>query len=318
MLDPTQVVALHAEFTSRCNLHCKHCARTDPDSGNTINSLPLQSVDPTTFEHVIKQLPNLKLIHSCGNYGDIVAYNHLFDIVEICKQQNIELLRLYTNGSARTTQYWSELGYNTKNSAEVVFSIDGLADTNYIYRDGSNWNTIMDNTQSFIDAGGNAIWEMLVFSHNEHQVEYAKTLANKMGFKEFRVKKANRFHLVDKETVKPTSIKQFRHNVETTSIISCKYKNMNWLYMSFEGELMPCCWIGGAKYKINQEKNQFLDFYNQHSGKDLNVQKNTVKEILTGSFFTALQNSWTDNPLSVCVNKCSNCDTVQDKYVVDL
>jgi MoaA/NifB/PqqE/SkfB family radical SAM enzyme len=316
VLDPAEVVALHAEFTSRCNLHCKHCARTNPDNGNTIDSLPLQSVDPATFEHVLTQLPNLKLIHSCGNYGDIVAYNHLFDIVEICKQHNIELLRLYTNGSARLPQYWQDLGTLCSDSVEVVFSIDGLEDTNHIYRDGSNWNSIMANTQAFISAGGNAIWEMLVFSHNEHQVDQAKALASKMGFKEFRVKKANRFHLVDKETVKPTKIEQFRHTVEESSVIHCKYQDMKWLYMSFEGELMPCCWIGGSKYKTNQQKNQFLDFYNSCQGVELDVTRNSVKDILKGTFFTELQKSWSNEPLTVCKNKCSNCNSVNDKYVV--
>lgn len=51
----------------------------------------------------------------------------------------------------------------------------------------------MANAQSFIQAGGIARWEFLVFKHNEHQVEQARQLAKDMGFKAFFVKRTARF-----------------------------------------------------------------------------------------------------------------------------
>ena len=56
--------------------------------------------------------------------------------------------------------------------SEVWFAIDGLEDTHSIYRQGTNWKKIIDNVMTFVDAGGKARWDMLVFQHNEHQVEY--------------------------------------------------------------------------------------------------------------------------------------------------
>jgi hypothetical protein len=51
----------------------------------------------------------------------------------------------------------------------------------------------MSNAQAFINAGGRARWDYIVFAHNEHQVEEAEALANKMGFEKFQYKKSARF-----------------------------------------------------------------------------------------------------------------------------
>jgi len=39
----------------------------------------------------------------------------------------------------------------------VIFSIDGFADTNSIYRQNTNWDRIMQSVNSFIQAGGKAV-----------------------------------------------------------------------------------------------------------------------------------------------------------------
>ena len=67
----------------------------------------------------------------------------------------------------------------------MTFSIDGLADTNKLYRIGINHERVMANAKAFIEAGGKARWKMIVFKHNEHQIDEAKQLAKDMGFWEF-------------------------------------------------------------------------------------------------------------------------------------
>ena len=66
-----------------------------------------------------------------------------------------------------------------------AFSIDGLADTNKLYRIGINHDRVMANAKAFIEAGGKARWKFIVFRHNEHQVEEARELAKDMGFWQF-------------------------------------------------------------------------------------------------------------------------------------
>ena len=69
----------------------------------------------------------------------------------------------------------------------IVFGSDGLSDTNHIYGRNTQWKFIMDSARTFIDAGGQAIWDFIVFEHNQHQVEKARTLSATLGFSKFNI-----------------------------------------------------------------------------------------------------------------------------------
>ena len=77
-----------------------------------------------------------------------------------------------------------------------MFGIDGLEDTNHIYRQGTVFKQIIRNVKAFIQAGGRAQWDFIVFKHNEHQVEKAGELSKKLGFEIFSIKRSNRFYKV--------------------------------------------------------------------------------------------------------------------------
>jgi len=315
MLNPNNVTGLHVELTSICNLNCPHCARTDSRTGETIESLPKKHLDPVTFNKVLGQLPNLQLLHFCGNYGDMVAYPNLFKIIDIIKSHNIPKVRFYTNGSARNLSFWKKLASETSDFCEVVFSIDGLADTNHIYRKGSNWEKIIQNLSEFTSNGGNATWEMLVFSHNEHQILEAENLSKSLGVTNFRIKKANRFNLTDSMAVSESKIEMFKYKVKESDIITCKYKEMEWLYLSFEGELFPCCWIGGSKFRQNQSSNDFYKEYLNYDTGLLDTNINSISTILKSSFYNDLQESWGFRPNNVCKKHCGNTNTILEKYI---
>jgi MoaA/NifB/PqqE/SkfB family radical SAM enzyme len=130
----------------------------------------------------------------CGNFGDPIAAKDTLEIFRYFRQHNDKMmLSLHTNGSAKTTEWWTELAHTLGRKGYVVFSVDGLADTNHLYRQNTNFDKIMQNAQAFIDAGGRARWDYIVFAHNEHQVEEAEKLSVKMGFEKFQIKKSARF-----------------------------------------------------------------------------------------------------------------------------
>ena len=86
------------------------------------------------------------------------------------------------NGGENLAKVYGRMG-------AVIFSVDGLADTNHIYRQGVVWDNVESNMRAFIDAGGRARWDFLIFEHNQHQVEEAEALANKWGCEKFMKKK---------------------------------------------------------------------------------------------------------------------------------
>ena len=123
------------------------------------------------------------------------------DMLEICEYidsvSSNTAVRVNTNGGMRKADWWGTLGklfakhpITTRNYWEVTFSIDGLEDTNHLYRRNVNWGILMENVDAFIKAGGNARWDYLIFKHNEHQIHEANTLSNTMGFTDFVPKKS--------------------------------------------------------------------------------------------------------------------------------
>lgn len=195
MYKAEEITTVHLEVTERCNASCPQCARNI--NGGEVNpqlhnaELSLNDVKQILKPKFIKQL---KRLYMCGNYGDPISATDTLEIFEYIRSQNAKMqLSFHTNASAKTPEWWSKLPAAMGKSHYVVFSVDGLEDTNHLYRQGTVWKNIMRNAEAFIAAGGRARWDYIVFGHNEHQVELARALAESMGFEKFNVKKSNRF-----------------------------------------------------------------------------------------------------------------------------
>ena len=153
-----------------------------------------------------------------------------------------------TNGGLQAAWWWTALGERLSNPLDyVVFSIDGLADTNHIYRKNVVWDRVIANAEAFIRAGGSAHWDMLVYEHNEHQVEQCEQLAQAMGFKWFRAKVSKRVSTVD--WLRPP--KDWSRPVIETGPIDCFRNNDQSLYLSARGVFHPCCWLGVTDYTVD-------------------------------------------------------------------
>lgn len=229
------IEGVHWEPSDKCNSACPMCPRYTFDGFEN----PGLANTEWTLDNFIKAWPeefikNLRKILSCGNFGDPCACRDFSKIYQYVREVNPTIgLACNTNASLRTPQWWYDLG--TVMRAEqnkgnyCTFSLDGLEDTNHIYRRKTNFKKSIENAQAFIDAGGVAHWDFIVFKHNEHQVEEARDMAIKMGFKNFNVKKTTRWanyndqgqgfypvyekgeHLYDLE--QPTDA-AFKHNFE--------------------------------------------------------------------------------------------------------
>ena len=75
----------------------------------------------------------------------------------------------------------------------VLFALDGTDKETYeYYRVKCVWEKTLENARAFIDAGGWAVWSMVQFSWNEHQLETAMDMAKDMGFLHFHTIYSNR------------------------------------------------------------------------------------------------------------------------------
>lgn len=237
-----EIQVLHLEPTDVCQAACTLCAReTDQEFDKsqknhlTVDQI-LAHIDTMTMQSIDKMF-------MCGVYGDPAAGRHTLDIYRYFRAINPEItLGMNTNGGIQNTAWWQTLGEIFHRQQDyVVFSIDGLEDTNHVYRRGVDWNKLMDNVRSYIGTGASAHWDMLVYRHNEHQVDACEQLARDMGFSWFRTKVSKRAWTGGLEFplnwAPPNLITK---NIECHALIEKS------AYIDARGNLWPCCWIGST------------------------------------------------------------------------
>jgi MoaA/NifB/PqqE/SkfB family radical SAM enzyme len=273
---------------------------------------------------IIKQLHRL---YMCGNLGDPIVAKDTLEIFHYLRKINPNIsLSMNTNGSARSTEWWESLA---KLNVTVRFGIDGLEDTHCLYRIGTDFDKIINNATSFIQAGGYAVWDMLVFQHNLHQVNECRQLSVNLGFKEFHSKNTARFNEgefrvlnVEGKTVNilyPTDrskeIKQKTYNrieiIEESKTIQCKVKEEKSIYVSATGTVTPCCWLDKEGMPLhNISRIDYMDTI----GKYYNLYENSLDEIFNSSLFTSIENSWNGRPLKECSKQCGQIDRFGEQF----
>lgn len=304
---------LNIEFSTACNAACPQCARyldDDPELGIRENpdvpqnTLTLSQVKELLDHNYLRQANHIKME---GTHGEPTMAQDCLDILHWFRSINTDItFQMHTNGSTRTPEWWGNLAkfftYRPGYRSVVVFSIDGLEDTNHIYRRRTVWSKIMKNAEAFIKAGGLAVWDMILYEHNEHQVLAARKLAKKMGFWSFGVK------ITQRNLIRPVAwLKQPRTWKQSqgsgTVKIDCIAKQIDELFISASGLYMPCCFINenawgphmpGSREQIHQVLGP-LDQYHARHGVD-----NAL------SLFRKVSDRWQHEPMEICKDMCGN------------
>jgi hypothetical protein len=229
--------------------------------GGPVNpNLPIAEL---RLEDVKKILPvefiqQLDLVYICGNYGDAVVARDTLAVFEHLRSVHPGIrLELHTNGNGRGAHWWARLA---RTIDKCIFAIDGLADTNHVYRREASWETVMRSARSFIEAGGRAQWTFIPFEHNEAQIPDAKSLSERLGFAHFRVKHTARFSGEQRMPVRNPAggIEYYLSAASISAVpatpshgdswrtceIRCKAAEESMIYISAQGFVFPCCWLG--------------------------------------------------------------------------
>lgn len=315
---------IHLELTSKCQARCPMCPRRI--NGGAIN--PLMSLNEITLEQfkewfTVPFIQQLDSLFMCGNLGDPIIAEDCLEIFQYLKETNPNMrLSMHTNGSARNIYWWKELA---KCNIKVTFGIDGLADTHKLYRVNTDWHTIIKNAKAFIEAGGEAEWHMLVFKHNEHQVDDCRAASADLGFKKFTTKHTSRFkdgkfNVLDDagKTVNilyPTEIsKKFTSKVINVvpSEIKCKAQKYKQIYISADGGVSPCCWLD-LSWQLTNQDNRIN--YMDEIGTFPNLNNNSLTSIFESGFFNKIEATWENNPLAECSKQCGNFDKSGAQFV---
>lgn len=326
MYNLNSIRVVHLEVTSNCQARCPMCPRRI--QGGPIN--PYIKIEDITLEKFkswfdIDFLKQLNKLFMCGNLGDPIIAKDTLEIFEYIRSINENIdLSMHTNGSARDVNWWESLA---ELNVSVIFGIDGLEDTHSLYRISTDWNKIIENSRAFIAAGGNASWHMLVFKHNEHQVDKCKRLSEIYGFKKFTTKHTSRFkddylQVLDDDNnvlyqLEPTEKSLEIKNSLTSSMISegntifCKAKKHQEIYVAASGNVSPCCWLD-LEWMSDTNLNK-IDYENK-IGYFANLNHITLKEIFDSDFFNKIESTWHKDPLRECSKQCSIVDKLNIQF----
>ena len=343
MYNYTDIKSIHLEVTQNCQANCPMCDRNMNGEGlNPHINLDELSLDDCKSIFTKEFIAQLDTMYMCGNLGDPIVAKDTLEIFKYFREHNPNMwLSMNTNAGAKNETWWRDLATTIGRMGAVIFSVDGLRDTNHIYRQGVVWNNVERNMRAFIDAGGRARWDFLIFEHNQHQVDEAEALANEWGCEKFMKKKTGRFitqdskkkeshQAVDKkgnataELKKPNVKYQNKALTKQDVIINkygsmdayydaapviCKVKKENSLFITAEGLALPCCWTAGRMYKWwhkDPKVEQIWDFMPDISALQA---RNGLEAVFATGIFERIQDSWAkpscaDGKLKVCAMKC--------------
>ena len=253
---------IHVEASTYCNARCPLCPRSL--YGYKVPGVyPEVHLSVSKFQECLKQFPDKTFVYFNGNLGDPMMNPN---IIELTEQTNCRT-SITTNGSIGTQKIWTELA-NRK--VEAVFSVDGLEDTNHLYRQDVEWNKVMDRMKWFIGAGGNATWKFILFRHNVHQVKLVEELSQQLGFNKFQVDDHGRNYgpVLDKDAnithwilphnkslePKPYYVKEGIERYKQTHAnffpeekvynINCEHEQDESVFIDAQGRIAPCCYQG--------------------------------------------------------------------------
>ena len=109
--------------------------------------------------------------------------------LELCQKfkDNNCSLHVHTNGSAKTKAWWEKLNKILTKDDCITFAIDGLEDTNHLYRKNAKWNSVMTAIETLKDREFKMIWQFIPFKHNQHQIAQASKMSKELSFDEFKL-----------------------------------------------------------------------------------------------------------------------------------
>ena len=328
---------LQIENTSICNAACPMCLREQKP--NDKSWLEESYLETDFFDRIPSSIWNgLEFVEFNGTIGDPCAAPNFIEVCNFIKNKNPNIkLNISTNGGLRNEKFWIDLAECLSEDDTVTFAIDGLEDTNHIYRVNVNYQSVIKNAKTFISHNGVARWQFITFKHNEHQIDEAKSIAEQLGFKHFFIKPSYRFILDDllgidrygasgiliepptkENNIHPLVFVKKKFNIDqwkessNTSKINCYAKRSQSAYIDYKGRLFPCCPLSAGVIIRNSVtlEDDWNRIWKEHGEEKINLHFEEWDNIVNGMLFECVQNSWDKDyktgRLLSCAGTCSD------------
>lgn len=282
---------LYVEPSTYCTLACERCPRTYAKTNYKLTHLCEKMYARVISDSLFN---NLKQIEFGGNYGDPIMHPKFENLIESSKRLRTQAaLTIHTSGQ-RHPAWWSQLVQSLDAKDTVLFSIDGLEDTNHLYRQGARWDWL-ERAIDICSGKTNTIWKFIIFQHNQHQIIESIKYAKEKGLQYFLLTKSHAFYgkwandnvdplAPDKKWVGGTA----KEKNKTFSPL-CQTSSRH--YLSAEGFYSPCCW---------------MDFNKEFSLNLKEKANDSFSDIMKAQDLQDLKMKWSSaNAPGTCREKCS-------------
>ena len=264
---------LHVELTNRCPLECPACPRT---TWKEVTKRPISKSDLSidAFERFMDCDAGQKIetLLLCGDYGDCIYYPELFNFIKRFRHKKFDIR---TNGSRRTKEFWLQLADLVTKDDTIVFGIDGLEDTNHIYRKNADWTSIMTAVDVMANSPAQIKWQTIAFSFNQDSLHDIKTFAESKGAEFFSIKT----HRYGNDSLKPNTVfvetnyewqEGFNDHIPIVIEPQCDSSKV----VTCDGYYLPCDWIRNPRtfYKSDLWKNR-TEWYDRMSIDKINLDQ---------------------------------------------
>lgn len=304
------------ELTSICNAYCPGCARyIVKDDGMYLNPRIdfNKQLDISIIEKVLESgiLSDTAEFQLCGTVGDPLAHTKFYEILQLVKNKMPGIFfNIHTNGGLKNPNYYRKISQVLTTKDVFKFSVDGIEESNHIYRKNVEWHKIVENAKALHENKiCKTVWLYIEFPWNKAHVETARIMAKELGFDEFIVRRPRNNDEFNNRMIKQSRNipKQYYmdpvYNENTVPTPLKGYKDLCFsklaIFIDENGIVHPCCdWASRYRDKgtITDEIN---DFYGQEDWN--NLYKNDLANIMTNSFWSDLYNSlYTSNGKTAC------------------
>lgn len=270
---PYYPAKISIESGNLCNLRCPLCPTGQQDKSARKGFLSFD-----VFKKVIDEIgQNLTMVR-LYNWGEPLLNKDFLRMVHYAKERGIDL-KISTNLSLKIED--TTIEELLKAGLEKIYiSCNGASSTTYRkYHIGGDFELVMDNMKRLVQTKKaipgcrtRLVWLFHVFKHNEHEIETARKLAQKMGIP---IKISKMRPDMGKEVFETTHKALERDkewipdNQDYTVVSTKRQKRIGCLLpwtetmINWDGSVLPCCAVYSEKYAFgNILENSFAEIWN--------------------------------------------------------
>jgi len=257
---PRKPLILMIEPTNRCNFSCPLC---DRGSGMITREEGIMSL--STFQNIINQTEKRLKLLMLWNQGEPLINKNFAEMVQYAKEKKVFTV-VSTNGSLleRNAKKIIDSGLD-----ELIISLDGATEETFkIYRQGGDFNTIVEGAQKLIKTRGKRLFplvslQFLLLKHNTSEIEDFQNLAKKIGADRVLWKTVQVMDQSGAEKYLPENDQYSRYKNGRFGQLKKTYDGCRRILYSavidWNGNVVPCCFDKDENYVVGNVVKDGLD-----------------------------------------------------------